>query len=367
MTEAKVRIGLVGANVRYGWGMRAHVPALKALPEYELKAVCTTRRETAEESASAFGAELAFADYRAMVSHPDIDAVSVCVRVPYHYEIAKAALQAGKHVFCEWPLGASTAEAEELAELADAQGVRHMVGLQARGDPVLLRLRELIAEGYIGEVLACNMTMFLPGILERTSERAWAADRAKGAHALSIAGGHSIDALCFCLGEFAEVSARVATQVKQWRIIDTGSTVDVDAPDNVLVSGVLESGALASIHVSSVPWHGSGWRMEIYGRDGTLVASSAQMVQMAQISLRGAKGGDKVLVDLPVPDRLTWVPEGTPKGPPFNVAQLFRKLADGIQEGRAVDPDFNLAVRRHRLLDALQRSSDEGKAVRVGA
>ncbi len=60
-----------------------------------------------------------------MVASPEIDAVAVVVRVPSHYEPTKAALEAGKHVYCEWPLGRTTAEAVELAELAKAQGPRH--------------------------------------------------------------------------------------------------------------------------------------------------------------------------------------------------------------------------------------------------
>src|SRR5947208_16357196 len=82
MAEEKIRIGIIGANAHYGWSMRAHLPALLALPEYELTAVCTSRRETAEESAKRYGAKLAFHDYHARVTHPRIDLVSVPVRVP---------------------------------------------------------------------------------------------------------------------------------------------------------------------------------------------------------------------------------------------------------------------------------------------
>ena len=172
MAGEKIRVGIIGANANYGWSMRAHLPALLALPEYELTAVCTAHQETAEESAKRYGARLAFHNYQEMVGHPDIDLVSVSVRVPLHHDMVMAALEAGKHVYCEWPLGANLAEVEEMASLAQAKGVRHMVGLQARSDPALLRLQELLAEKYVGEVLACNMTMFLPGLLQRGLDRA---------------------------------------------------------------------------------------------------------------------------------------------------------------------------------------------------
>jgi predicted dehydrogenase len=101
----KIRLGFVGANVRSTWASQSHLPALLASPDVELTAVCTTRPESAEEARQAFGAKLAFHDFRAMVASPEIDAVAVVVRVPSHYEPTKAAIEAGKHVYTEWPLG----------------------------------------------------------------------------------------------------------------------------------------------------------------------------------------------------------------------------------------------------------------------
>src|SRR5260370_13745323 len=139
MAEDKIHVGIIGANAHYGWSMRAHLPALRAMPDYELTAVCTSRPETAAESAAHYGARLAFHDYHAMVSHPDIDLVSVSVRGPLHHDMVMAALHAGKHVYCEWPLGANLAEAEPMATVPRPQAVRTMSGLQANGDPALLR------------------------------------------------------------------------------------------------------------------------------------------------------------------------------------------------------------------------------------
>ncbi len=209
------------------------------------------------------------------------------------------------------------------------------------------------------------MTMFLPGLLQRGLDRAWMADRDQGANTLTIATGHAIDALCFCVGEFQEVLSQVATQVPEWDISEPGKKVKVTAADNVLVSGVLTNGAVASVHVSTVPWHGSGWRMEVYGREGSIVASSHEMVQYAQIRLQGGLGPDSSLADLPIRERLTWIPGQVPQGAPFNVAQMFRRLGQGILEGNAVEPDFDLAVKRHQLLDIIQSSSDQGMKQRV--
>ena len=360
MATDKIQVGIIGASVHYGWSRRAHFPALKVLPEYELAAVCTSSKETAEESASHFGARMAFDDYEEMVRHPDVDVVVVSVKVPLHYSMVRAALEAGKHVFCEWPLGANLEETDELAQLARSKGVRNLVCLQARGDPTLQRLKELLAEGYVGQVLSCSMSMFLSGLRQRPIDMPWMADRSKGGNTYTIAAGHAIDAMCFCVGEFDEVSSMVATQVPVWQAAD-GTNLSVDSPDNVLVSGVLKNGAVASVHVANVHWSGTGWRMEVYGSEGTIVASSGEMVQFAsEIRLRGGHGADGEFEDLSVPDRLTLVPPNMPSGPPFNVGQLYRSLGEAIQQGESAQPDFHLALQRYRMLDALQRSSDRG-------
>lgn len=363
MTD-KIRVGIIGANANYGWSKRAHLPALLGMPDFELTAVCTSRPETAGESKAFYGAKLAFHDYAEMANHPDVDLVVVSVSVPAHYGMVTAGLQAGKHVFCEWPLGANTKEAIELTALANGKGVRTLIGLQARGSPALLRLRELVAEGYVGEMLACNMTMFLPGLMGRGIDRAWMANSANGANTLSIASGHALDIFCYCVGEFRELSAQVSVQLGEWKGGD-GSAVPVDAADNVVVSGVLENGAAASAHIASIPWSGSGWRMEVYGTEGTLSAHSEEMVQYGNVQLLGAQGAGQALEALEVPARLASAPEGVPAGEPYNVAQLYRIIGDAIRDGGEAQPDFDTAVDRHRFLDLLQQSSDEGRRVFV--
>ena len=364
MPEEKIRIGIIGANANYGWSMRAHLPALRALPEYELVAVCTSSAETAAESAKTYGARLAFHDYQEMVTHPDIDLVSVSVRVPLHHEMVMAAISAGKHVFCEWPLGANLDEAQDMASLARSKGVTNMVGLQARGAPAILHLKNLINQGYVGEVLACNMTMFLPGVLQRGLSMPWMADREKGGNTLTIGTGHAVDALCFCVGEFKEISAKVTTQVTEWETSESGKTVPVNAADNVLINGTLVGGAVASAHVATIPWHGTGWRMEVYGRSGTLTASSNEMIQYGQITILGAHQGESTFVEIPPPDILTHIPNDVPMGAPFNVAQIYRTLGKAIKDGVRTTPDFGFAVGRHKLLSAMEQSSiEDGKAV----
>src|SRR5687767_10042444 len=126
MATQKLRIGIIGANIHTGWAPRSHLPALISHPDIELAAVCTTKQSTADETAKKFNVPLAFDDHRKLLDRKDIDAVAVVVRVPSHYQPTLDAIDAGKHVYTEWPLGKTLAEAKEMAERANRKGVRHM-------------------------------------------------------------------------------------------------------------------------------------------------------------------------------------------------------------------------------------------------
>ena len=263
-----------------------------------------------------------------MLAHPDIDAVAVVLRVPAHYQITKDALNAGKHVFTEWPLGRTTGEAEELADLARAKGVRSVVGLQARAAPAVLQLKQLVEQGYVGEIMSCSMTLVRGGVLARPSGRTWQRDDELGANTLTIATGHSIDAMRFVVGDFAEVSAIVSTQCQQWYETDTDQYLDVTSPDNILINGRLTNGAVVSAHVASIPWAGSGYRLEVYGREGTLIADSEDSPQLGPVRLQGAQGGDE-LDELSISEQHRFVLEGMPQGAPYNVGQLYYYVRRG--------------------------------------
>src|SRR5436309_11250545 len=291
MTD-KIRVGIVGATVTQGgsgWGANAHVPALKARPHYELKAICTSHEDTAKASATAFGAERAFHRLSDMAAHPEVDLIVVCVRVPGHRDLVMAGLQAGKAVFCEWPLGANLAEAEEMAGLARQRSLKTIVGLQARSDPAILYARDLVQAGYIGDVLTANLSTVAQAQLQRGPGRIWQGVRANGANTLTIAGGHAIDAMCAVLGEFAELSARVSTRIPEWRTLE-GKPVPVDAPDSITVVGRLVGGAEVSVNVAAVPSNPSGIRLEIYGREGALVLRTDGSFNIGPSQVLAGKG-----------------------------------------------------------------------------
>jgi predicted dehydrogenase len=158
MTGQRFRVGIVGLQPGRSWAARAHIPALRALSEsYEIVGVANTSLASGEKAAAETGLARAFADVAELVAAPEIDIVTVTVKVPHHLEIVKAAIEAGKHVYCEWPLGNGLAEAETLAALARAKGVLGVVGTQARVAPEIEYLRQLIADDFVGEVLSTTL------------------------------------------------------------------------------------------------------------------------------------------------------------------------------------------------------------------
>src|SRR5438128_7413975 len=205
--KSTLGVGIVGVSPVRGWATTAHIPALRALPNYEIRALSAHNAESARAAGEVFGVDAVFSDHEQLVTRPDIDVVAVTVKVPHHRQLVCAALAAGKAVYCEWPLGRDLDDARAMAALAAGQGVRTAVGLQARQAPAIEFVRELLRDGYVGEVLSTTMVgLSVPGgVVARPN--AYMLDQASGASLLTIAAGHSLDILNHVLGEFAGLSA----------------------------------------------------------------------------------------------------------------------------------------------------------------
>ena len=149
-----IRVGIVGAG---NWANHGHLRVLDLLPEYEVDAIYARRQEAAAAAATQFRIPHVATSVDELVSMPEVDLVCVLNTAPQHAETVRAAIAAGKHVYCEWPLTISTEAAEELVELARKAGVRHVVGLQRRLAPHNRFVRELLAEGYVGNLRSVRM------------------------------------------------------------------------------------------------------------------------------------------------------------------------------------------------------------------
>jgi len=335
--------------------------------EFEITALSTSRRESADAAGKLFDVAAAFDNHQELVNSPAVDVVAVTVKVPYHLELATAALEAGKAVYCEWPLGNGLNEAETLAALAKKQGVLAVAGLQARSAPATAYVRDLIAQGYLGEILSTTLVGSGMG-WGPTAEpfNAYLNDKKNGATMLSIAVGHTADALCYCLGEARELSATMAMRRKTFTIAGTGQDEPMNTDDQVGVTGLLEGGAAFSIHYRGGVSRGTNLLWEINGSEGDLqLTATGGQAQIWEMDVRGGKGAQSSLELLPVPDLYRWAPPQVP-GPSTNVAQAYARFARDYREGTHLCPTFEDALTRHRMLDGIETAAATGERQRLG-
>src|SRR5438067_7782526 len=270
--DKRIRVGIIGANPDRGWAAQAHIPALRSLSDdFEITALSTSRWESADAASKLFGVPAALDNHQDLVNRADVDVVAITVKVPFHLELASAALNAGKAVYCEWPLGNGLVEAQTLAALAKKKGVLAVVGLQARSAPSVLFLRDLVKEGYVGEVLSTSVIG--SGMGWGPVVPAWNAytnDKKNGATMLSIPVGHTADALCHALGEMREISATLTSRRRSATIIETGEAEPMTAEDQIAIHGILDGGAAFSIHYRGGVSRGTNFLWEINGTEGDL-------------------------------------------------------------------------------------------------
>ena len=168
------------------------------------------------------------------------------------------------------------------------------------------------------------------------------------------------------LGEVAEVSAVLATRRTSAFVADTGETLPVSAPDQVLVSGVLASGASLSIHYRGGTARDGDcllWEI-INGTEGDIrVSGLSGHTQMVQLSLKGAQDGDKVFRPLEVPASYRSVRPEDPT--PGNVARLYVRMARDLRDGTRTAPSFEDAVAVHRVIAAIEKAAESGSRTRV--
>ena len=370
MTQrSTIGVGIIGASPDSGgWAVTAHIPALRALPDYRLAAVSTSRRESAEAASRTFGVP-AFDNHEALIAHPDVDLVVVTVKVPLHSRMVSAALDAGKMVYCEWPLGNGLADAARLSEYALGAGVPTVCGLQARFSPAIRYVRDLIADGYIGEVLAT--TVVGSGHLwgaETQRQYAYAFDASNGATLLTAPVVHALDALIFTIGDFEGVTASTAIRRRVVRIVEDGSIQPVTAPDHVAVSGILRGGAVASVYYRGGASRGQNLRWEINGTQGDLVLTAdIGVIQVADLKLEGGRDADASVGELPIPHGYDDFAPQVPAGRPRNVGYLYAQFAKDLREGTQLVPDFVEATKRHALIEAIQLASESGVRQLLGA
>jgi predicted dehydrogenase len=368
MPESPLGVGIIGVSPVRGWAATAHIPALRALPNYEIRALSAHSAQSARAAGEVFEVSAVFSDHEQMVTQPGIDVVAVTVKVPHHRQLVAAALAAGKAVYCEWPLGRDLDDAKAMAALAAEQGVGTVVGLQARQAPAIAFVQELLGDGYVGEVLSTTMVgLSVPGDVV-SQPNAYMLDKTNGANVLTISVGHSLDILNYVLGGFADLSAVSDLRRPLITIEETGEQIVKTAADQIAVIGTLTSGAIASIHVREAVAGGTGFLWEINGTHGTLrITADAAQPQIFPLTVAGARGSGEP-AELATPAALTqkWPALTSLEGAPaYNVGRVYAAFAADIDNGTHTVPDFADAVQRHEVIAAIQRAAASGERVKA--
>ena len=358
MSEQPLRVGFIGLNPDSHWAATAHIPALASLPDkFKVVGVANSTPKSAQRTADAMGLPHAFANPKELANSPEIDLVVVTVKVPYHLELVTTALQAGKRVYCEWPLGNGLEEASQLAQLAEQKGVVAVVGTQARAAVEIAHLQQLIADGYVGTVLSTTLVGSGGNWAGETiDEYYYLFDTKNGATMQAIPLSHTLAALGDVLGEFSTLKATFASNYDSVKIADTGETRPKSAPDQVMVQGTLSSGAAVSVHYRGGVCRGTNLLWEINGTEGDIqVTAGLGHAQMVQLSIKGTRGNETEMTELMPPAS---VYEGKPESAAArNVAGIYARLYDDVRNGTQTAPSFQDAVLLHELLDRIERSA----------
>ena len=291
-----------------------------------------------------------------LAADPNVDMVIVSVKVPEHRALTEPALRAKKDVFVEWPLGRDLAEAEQLTKLARENGLRTLVGLQARHNPTVRKAKAMVTAGELGEIL--GTTMNARGMLfgpTTTEDLLYANPIENGANLVTIPAGHAMDALCYVLGEFASLQATLANNRPTLSLVGADGEeirkVDKTSHDHVAVIGKMKKGGVASVvYQGGNSSTGEDFYWEINGTKGSLVMrGSPGHIQMFQPTMEFAsseKGAKMEPVEVAEAKDFT-----------YNVGSGYDAFAG---EGDGSVTTFEDAVVRHRMIEAIYRSDRDG-------
>jgi predicted dehydrogenase len=354
-----IGVGIVGLSATGGWAAGAHLPALRAAGGVELRALVASTPASAQAASEAYGVP-ADKSVEELARREDVDLVLIAVKVPQHRELVLPVLEADVPVLSEWPLAVDLREAEALERAAG--GTRTFIGLQGRSSPTFRWLADLVADGYVGELLSATVVASTAGWGGTVSERMrYTLDRASGATMLSIAFGHAIDVVAMVVGELQDVVATTATRRPRLPLEHTGQTVTMTAEDQIAISGTLASGAILSAHYRGgmTP----GFSLVVDGTEGRLEVTAPTHPNLAPITVHAARG-EGPAEPLTLPDGYDAFPElaGTRI---HALTHAYAAVRDDLTLGTTVAPDFAHAVKRHRLLDAITRSAVTGRRATV--
>src|SRR5258705_9221949 len=344
MTDRTIRVGFVGAGAN---SRKHHIPKLKAQPGVELAAVANRSKESGDRIAREFGIARVYADWRELVRAPDIDAVCIGTWPNTHSEITRAVLEHGKHVLCEARMAMNAAEARTMLDAARRapQLVTQLVPAPNTLE-VDSTLQALLAEGYVGDVLAVEIQASQGQFVDAEAPLHWRQDAAlSGLNVMTM--GIWYEALMRWLGPARRGMALTKIAVPR-RKDAAGGWPAVRVPAHVEILATLGRGASAHLRFSAVTALAPPSEVWIFGTEGTLrVESDARRVT-------GGRRGDRALSEIPIPAerRIGW-----------RVEEEFVNAIRGRE--KVTRTTFEDGVRYMEFTEAVWKSAQSGQAADV--
>lgn len=356
MGSGKIGVGIVGTG---GWARYGHIAALKTLDDFEIVAIGSRSQATADKVADQYGIPNAYCDEQSLIDHPDVRLVVVLTPALDHARLAKRVIAAGKDVYSEWPLSTTTAESEELLALAEAKGVRHIIGLQRRFGPSSRYLQDLVKKRYVGEMRSVRMTVSVDAFGDTMPEiHSWSFDAANFANTLSVYGGHFCDVLFHAVGFPKELTAIVRNQFPVITAPESGKTFSTTRPDAAMMIGTLENGTVFAVQIEGGQNHRTGLQIDITGTEGVLRITNARAFQNKNDNaIEGMRGAEDDLAPLPIPTEYQLLADTGLDVSQQDVAYLYRAYAHDTVNNTSTAANFADAVRQHDVIDRMLQTS----------
>ena len=336
-----VRVGVIGA----GWvACNRHLPALRQLPEADLRLIWSRNEDKARSVAAEFGVAGVAKQWQEVAESTKVDAVVIATPPALHLPATAAALQAGKHVLCQARMARNLNEAREMLRLARASS--RVTALYPprpglKGDRVMQRL--LHEQAFVGDILEVRVTAM--ALAPETHGYSWAADpKVVGVNAMTL--GMWAEVLNRWVGPAVQVSA-LAKNHRKLRETPAGDWAEASVPDSLAIVADLECGATATYHFSTHAAFGPGHAIEIYGSRGALV------YRLFSDEILGASEGSAELEPIAIPQEEERFQDTD--------AAFIR----AIREGTTVSPDFEEGLRYMEFSEAVALSVKTGAAVSV--
>src|SRR5262249_52946372 len=316
-----------------------------------LKVICGRTKDKVEAAARQFGWAEAATDWRAVIARRDIDLIDIVTPGDSHHEIAIAAADAGKAVFCEKPLANTVRDAEAMLAAVRRARVANMICHNYRRAPAVTLARQLIQQGRIGRIFHFRGTYLQDWIVDPAFPRVWRLDRTKaGSGALGDIASHVIDLARYLVGEITQVAGTLETFIKARPLPDDpGRTAPVTVDDAAAAVVRFDNGALGTIEATRMATGRRNYnRFEINGSLGSIAFNLERMNELELYESSdpvAVRGFHTILVtDREHPYIKAWWPPGHIIGYEHTFTHTVYDLLESIAKGTPPSPDFEDGV-----------------------